>query len=236
MQRILMIEDDEDQARHLSALLDRYAREQGFSLAVTRYASALEFINTRQEFDLIFLDIRLPGINGMEAAQALRSYDTETPIVFVTDLARYAVDGYKVGAFDFVVKPVTYGELSLCMDRIMRELARSAGRNVCIPTRDGVRVIPTDKVIYLDVRRHDLTYHLVEDEQVTVRQTITKAEENLTGLPFVRVSNSCLANMRHIRTIKGAELTMSNGNICLVSKSRRKSVLETIANFYGRNS
>ena len=87
MHRVLIVEDDPVEAAKLRGHLDRYAREHDTSFSVETLSSALEFVETRHVADLIFMDINMPGINGMEAAELLRTYDTETPLVFVTDLA-----------------------------------------------------------------------------------------------------------------------------------------------------
>lgn len=236
MYRALIVEDDASQARHLKAHLERYAQQTSTAFSTTCYQSAVEFVETKQTFDVIFLDIGLPGIDGMEAAGILRTYDAETPLVFVTDLAQYAVQGYQVQAFGFLVKPVEYYDFKMLMDRVVRVIERSVDKNVYIPTRDGVRVVPMRDVVYIDVLNHSLSYHLEGGETVTVRGTLGATESSLTGLTFVRVSNSCLVNMRHIRSISGTDLTMSNGTICAVSRSKRKSALATIANYYGGNS
>ena len=106
------------------------------------------------------MDIDLPGINGMEAAQILRGYDEQTPLVFVTNLAQYAIKGYQVDALDFMVKPVAYDDFSLRMDRAMRMVRRTSKGTVAIPTPDGIRVVRLDDVLYVDIVKHDLHYTL----------------------------------------------------------------------------
>lgn len=84
---------------HLQSHIDRYARETGIECSVTRKISAFDLAGGDEaHYDLIFLNIELPGINGMEAAEAMREHDPETPIIFVTNLAQYAVHGYAVRA------------------------------------------------------------------------------------------------------------------------------------------
>ena len=158
--RILIVEDSPAEADVLRGHLSRYAAEKGLSFAVTVLPSAIEFVNGNHPADLIFMDIDLPGINGMEAAQILRGYDEQTPLVFVTNLAQYAIKGYQVDALDFMVKPVAYDDFSLRMDRAMRVVQRSANTTVAIPTPDGVRVVRLADILYVDIIKHDLHYHL----------------------------------------------------------------------------
>ena len=121
MYRIALVEDELDAADALAAFLDRYAQERGLDFALARFTNAMDFELTKESFDLVFMDIQMPGINGMEAAHLLRTYDEVTPIVFVTNLAQYAVRGYEVDALDFIVKPVTYFNFRMRMDKAMRQ-------------------------------------------------------------------------------------------------------------------
>ena len=139
MYRALIVEDDPQAAETLRAHLERYAAERGTSFSVEILPSALEFLEGTRPADVVFMDIGLPGVSGMEAAEVMRQTDELTPLIFVTDLAQYAVRGYQVDALDFMVKPVTYEDFALRMGRAMRVMARNAHAAVSIPTADGTR-------------------------------------------------------------------------------------------------
>lgn len=234
MHRILIIEDSDEAANTLQSHIDRYARETGIECSVTRKISAFDLAGGDEaHYDLIFLDIELPGINGMEAAESMREHDPETPIIFVTNLAQYAVHGYAVDALDFVVKPVEYYDFKLRMDKAMRKIGRTEQRSLSIPTDSGFRVVAVADIAYIDVANHDLAFHLANGETIIVRGTLSKTESSLDGTTFVRISNNCLANMAHIREIKGNDIQMSNGDVIWFSRSRRKPALETIARYLG---
>lgn len=234
MLNIAIVEDEADAADVLASFLDRYAAEKDLAFAITRFVSAMEFELTKQRFDLVFLDIQMPGINGMEAAQLLRTYDSETPIIFVTNLAQYAVKGYEVDALDFIVKPVTYFNFRMRMDKAMRHIRRNGGRTVVINTRDGMRVAQINDVAFVEVSKHDLTYYLVDEpEPVTVYGSLVAFEQEVEGGPFVRISNSCLVNMNHIRSVRGGTIIMRGGQVLYFSRSKKKEAVATITSFLG---
>lgn len=234
MYRIALVEDELDAADALAAFLDRYAQERGLDFALARFTNAMDFELTKESFDLVFMDIQMPGINGMEAAHLLRTYDEVTPIVFVTNLAQYAVRGYEVDALDFIVKPVTYFNFRMRMDKAMRHIRRNSGRSVSVSTRDGMRVIPLADIEYVEVSRHDLSYHLVgEEEPFVVYGSLVAFEQEVEGGPFVRISASCLANMNHVRSVRGSALVMSGGETLYFSRSRKREALATITSFFG---
>lgn len=232
--KIAVVEDEAAAADTLAAFIGRYAAEKGLELDVSRYCGAMDFELSHQRFDLVFMDIDMPGINGMEAAQLMRTYDTETPLVFVTNLAQYAVKGYEVDALDFIVKPVSYFDFRMRMDKAMRRVRRCARSSVAISTRDGMRVVPVADIEYVEVSRHDLTYHLLGgQESIVVYGSLKAFEESVEGGPFVRISNSCMVNMGHIRSLRAAELRTYSGTVLYLSRSRRREATSTITRFFG---
>lgn len=211
--------------------------ERSLSFAVTVLSSAVEFVNGSHPADLIFMDIGLPGINGMEAAQILRGYDEQTPLVFVTNLAQYAIKGYQVDALDFMVKPIQYDDFSLRMDRAMRMVRRTSKGTIAIPTPDGIRVVRLDDILYVDIAKHDLHYHLVgESIPLRVRGTITKVSEELAEKDFLKIAASCVINMAQVAQIRQGSVVMSDGTELYYSRSQRKMALERLTSYVGRSA
>lgn len=235
MYRMLIVEDTPAEADLLHGHLQRYASEKNLSFSIETLSSALEFINSRHVADLIFMDIDMPGINGMEAAEVLRTYDAETPLVFVTNLAQYAVRGYSVDAVDFVVKPVEYGDFAMRMDRAMRAVARNAARTLALPTADGMRVISQSDITYVDLVKHDVRYHLVDGTELRERGSLRAAEQRLDSQSFLRISSGCLVNMARVERIGRESVTVAGGAELFYSRSQRKRALETLANYVGRS-
>ena len=233
MYRMLIVEDTPAEADLLRGHLQRYASEKNLSFSIETLSSALEFINSRHVADLIFMDIDMPGINGMEAAEVLRTYDAETPLVFVTNLAQYAVRGYSVDAVDFVVKPVEYGDFAMRMDRAMQVMRRSAGRTISVRSRDGIRIFPASALVSVEVRGHDLAYSLDDGTSFSMRGSLSATERELGGSPFLRISSGCIINMGHVRGVHDAEVTLSSGASVWISRANKKRCLEEIARYLG---
>lgn len=234
MYRIAIVEDKADEAVALRTHLSRYARERSLDLRISWFKTAWDFADSQTAYDLVFMDIGLPGINGMEAAEQLRLHDTETPIIFVTSLSQYATRGYEVQALDFIVKPIEYYAFMMRMDRALRVLKRNSQRRTVIKTGEGLRIVPFDEILYIEVRNHDLTYHLTgSDGCVTARGSLGKVEQELADGPFVRISSSHLVNMNHIRLIRGSELTLRNEERLQFSRPKRHEAVQKITAYLG---
>lgn len=240
MYQVLIIEDENDAECTLMECLERYAEEYALEFNVTRHESAVQFIKNKRQYDLVFMDIDLPGINGMEAAVLMRSYDMNTPLIFVTNLAQYAVRGYEVDALDFIVKPVSYYNFSMRMDKAVRAMRRNERSHLSVATRAGIRVLPLKDLVYVESVNHDLVYHLIndsmdegEERSLRVRGTLSKLEQELGEGPFLRISSGCIVNMDHIRSMQAGTLRMSDGTTLYASRSRKRSALETFADYLG---
>ena len=234
MPHIAIVEDEFEAAETLATFINRYANEKNLELTITRFSGAMDFEVTHQKFDLIFMDIQMPGINGMEAAHLMRTYDSETPIIFVTNLSQYAVKGYEVDALDFIVKPVTYFNFRMRMDKAVRRIRRNGDRSMAIGTRDGMRVVALPDIEYVEISKHDLSYHLVgEKDPLVVYGSLVAFEQKVEAGPFVRISNCCLVNMNRVRAIRGNELVMHGGEVLYFSRSRKREAVATITGFLG---
>lgn len=232
--RALIVEDDPQAADALRQHLARFSRERGLQFCVSVMGSALELLDGGLAADIIFLDIGLPGINGMEAAELLRAHDEVTPIIFVTDLAQYAVRGYAVDALDFMVKPVSYEDFALRMGRALRVLARNASASVTLPTPDGLRVIAVRDIIFVEILRHDLYWHVAGmDTPLRVRGSLSAAEKQLGEERFCRVAASHLVNMGQVALVRSCGVVMSDGTEIAFTRSRKKAALEQLARYVG---
>ncbi len=235
MYRILIVEDVPAEADVLKGHLERYAAAHGVRFSIEVLPSALEFINSQHVADLIFMDIDMPGINGMEAAEILRGYDETTPLIFVTNLSQYAVRGYQVDALDYVLKPVEYENFAMRMNRAMRILERDKGATLAIPTENGMRVVRQSEVVYVDILKHDLHYHLTDGSELRMRGSLKAAEEELDQQMFVRISASCIINITRVSYIHPDSVVMDDGTELFYSRSRRKHALEVLNEYVGRS-
>lgn len=233
MYRTLIVEDEAAEAARLSAFVRRYGESHDIMFKITWIKSAMEMLADKSHYDLVLLDIDLPGITGMEAAQLMRVYDESTPIIFVTNLAKYAVKGYEVGATGFIVKPVTWGNLSMNLDRALRTIKQNLGRSVVVPTEDGLRVVTSSSIVYVEVNGHRLTYHLENGELLETRGSLGQLEEELEGAPLVRVAKSCIVNMDKITLVRQQDLQMVTGECVHVSRTRKREVMDAVTDYLG---
>lgn len=233
MYTILIVEDEAESADSLRSLVLRYEAEHNEHFEVVMMRSALELLECRRSFDVCFLDIGLPGINGLEAARLLRAYNTASALVFVTSLAKYAMHGYEVDACGFILKPATYTTLSMALERALRKAGLAARQAIAVPTDNDTLFLRFDQVLYADVRGHNLTYHMLDGEAITVRGSLGQLEEQLADAPALRVSRSRLVNMDLIAAVRGDCIVMVNGDKLRVPSEKKTALVQRISRHLG---
>ncbi len=232
MRQAAIVEDNPEEAQSLNNYLERFCQDHGERFSATFFPNADGFLESRQPFDLVFMDIEMPGINGLQAAAEFRKNDLDTPLVLVTNLAQYALRGYEVDAFGFLVKPVAYDGFERTMEKVCRILGYKSMKTLRIPTRHGMHALRISSLSHIEVFNHDLVYHSTDfDDDLVVRGSLKEVEETLADAAFVRISSSCLVNMDHIMRVKGNQLDLADGTTLYFSRPRKKQACEEIANY-----
>lgn len=234
MFKIVVLEDEQPQLDRLTGFLARYQEEHPeFTYTLETYDRGILLLEGYQrDADLIFLDIRVPDMLGMDVARRLREVDDEVMIVFVTSLTQYAVDGYSVGAFDYILKPIHYASFSAKLERALRVLGhRDPQIMLDLRTKESAHRVPADNVIYIEVSAHDLLFHTSRGT-IKLWGTLSKYEELLRQAHFARPSTSFLVNLKYVRGVKKDEILLSDVPIPL-SRAKRKEFLAALAQYKG---
>ena len=233
MVRIAIAEDDDACAGQLQEYLKRYAGESGEEFQISVFPDGLELVESyRQNYDVLLLDIEMPHLDGMEAARRIRQIDPAVIIIFITNMAKYAIKGYEVGALDFVLKPVIYFAFAVKLSKVVSALRARRQVSLVIPDEGGLRKVPADEIYYIEVADHRLHIHASEGT-FSMLGTLKNMEEQLSGQHFALCNKCYLVNLRHVTRLKGGTVTLGSGQELQVSRPRRKEFQMAIMNYYG---
>ena len=232
MIRIAIVEDAAFDRQVLQDCLREYGQETGTELQITEFTGGTAFLEQYQEdLDLIFMDIMMDGLDGLTTARKLRRRDDKVLLVFVTSMLQYAVQGYSVDAMDFIVKPVTYTGLKLCMDRVVRRLNETAPVRLRFTNREGTHSVDAAEICYIESLEHKIVVHTVQGE-IQSDMSLAAAEKMVKALPFFRCHVSYLVNLRYVDRVSGNDVWV-NGDRLAISRYRRKDFLEAWSAWLG---
>lgn len=228
--KFAIVDDMESSREMLRSYLAQYCRETGLTADIALFSSGTEFLRQyKLVYDLILFDIDMPGLNGMDTARRIREADSRVTIMFVTNLAQYAINGYEVGAVDYILKPVTYPDFSMKMKRALRRVAQQMDHTVAISTSTGQQTVSVSEVRYVEVLSHTVIYHL-RSGVITARGTMRDAQALLEPYPFCRIHKSYLVNLSFVESVSGREVTL-RGEALPVGRVYRDGLLQSYMNY-----
>ena len=231
--KIAIVEDEAASAQLLEECLLRYRTEAGAEMMITRFSNAEELLRDyRGEFDLLFMDVDMPGINGIDASRRLREMDSRVVLIFVTNLAQYAIYGYEVDALDYILKPVNYYALKLKLRKALEVVRSRAPALMMLPCEGGVRYLNSTEICYVEVQGHELIYHTASGERLRTSGALKQAEAKLGG-GFFRCNYCYLVNFSYVTKVSGNLVTVG-GEELQISRNRRKAFLQQLSRFYGK--
>lgn len=230
--RIAIIEDDERDAERVKEAISRFFEEEQAEYELGYFSSPTGFFDKYVSYyDMALIDIEMPNMNGMEMARRLREVNKDVVIIFITNLAQYAVDGYAVNAFDFIIKPVQYGNFKVRFKRAIDFVASRSQKIVIRPSGKVAHTVSVSQIKYLEVFAHNLVYHTVDGEYGE-RGTLADAEKLLQTYGFYKCSNCYLVNLKYVERIEDTKVIVA-GETLAISRRKKKEFMEAITRFYG---
>ena len=232
MLKTAIVEDDESYREELSSYVKRYAAESGQDIQIFIYGDGSAILKEYEpKYDIILLDIEMPKINGMETARRIRAVDPGVVLVFITNMASYAIHGYEVGALDFITKPVTWFTFQLRFRRAVERAAMRKDEEILLAGRDGVEKIQVRDIYYVEVQNRMLYYH-TKRGTIELRGTMKSAEETLLPHHFAKCNHWYIVNLAHVKRI--TKDTVIVGDMELeMSRRARAGFLDALTAYMG---
>lgn len=228
--RIAIIDDDISSAEILIGYIERFKTENGGSYDVKHFKSGFEFMGVPEIFDLVFMDIAMPHIDGLETARELRKKNKTTALIFVTNMAQYAIEGYEVDAMDFLVKPVEYFNFSVKLKKAIKAYEAKETHRLAIPLNEGVFVSAAEEISYLEVVGHSIFFHIGDNVVECRKGSLKVYEDKLLPMNFFRCNYCYLVNLKYITGFSGDSIFIGKEEL-KISKSRKKEFMKALNNY-----
>lgn len=197
---IAVCDDSIEELSRISSLLEDYRRERDGSVTYEAFHSAFELLETMRvrRFDMLLLDILMPGLTGMDAAREIRLTDHEIPIIFLTSSREYAVESYRVGAEDYIIKPARKDEVYPSIDKQLTQFVQEEAY-LTLKTSSGIAKLLFSQIVYVEVTNRTLQFILGNGEVREAYGYLSDYEEKLlSDSYFLKPHRSYLINLRQV--------------------------------------
>lgn len=245
MLQIAICDDEQYYRKKIQALLTQYLTQKNLEYTVHSYSSGEEFLTRRENtvrYDIVFLDISMKELDGIQTASRIRAFHSDTQLVFVTAFIDYALEGYKVNAVRYIMKDTLASAIPECMDAILRKMQLA---QVTFSFMDGETTLYTDNILYIESRGHKSFFYYMRPGTAAsdaarsgivtyqIYEKLDVIEQKLSDHGFLRIHKSYLVNMKHIRRISNYTAFLDTGEELSIPRPRYQTARELFVAYKG---
>lgn len=235
MLQIAICDDELFYREKIQKLLEGYLKKRELPYKLHSFISGESFLKQCEnnvKFDIVFLDISMEEIDGIQTAKRIRSFHSDTYIVFVTAFMDYALEGYKVNAVRYLMKDTLDLALEECMTAILQKMQVA---QVTFPFPEGEKKLYTDNILYVESKGHKSIFHYMEDGLVIyqIYDKLDNVERKLEDCHFLRIHKSFLVNMKHIRKVGNYTAYLDTNEELPIPRLRFQTVKEAFVDYKG---
>ena len=230
--RIAIVEDEPTERDRIKVYLEEIAQEDQTQFDIEQYSSGMAFVmRGMKDYDLVLMDIDMPNLNGIETAKALRKVDQSATLIFVTNMAQYAISGYEVNAIDFILKPVNRYSFAIKIKRAISRTAKKNDNAIQIKMDGTIFLVHMYQIMYLEVDGHYVIFHTTQGGYKEYT-TLKLAQKRINSSHFVQCNQSFLINMKYIESVSRESVTVG-GTIIYISRKMKTEFMNAVLDFLG---
>lgn len=230
---IAVCDDSKKMVESMEKNLKDYATDAGRELRIFTFYSGEELLSKYNcTFDILFLDIKMPGINGIATAEKIREKDQKVIIIFLTSLVQHALDGYKVNAANYLIKPITKNRLKMELDHWICKLGQTEEPYITVHNDSGKYKILLKTISYIETYNRNLMIH-TDQGNIVCYWKMREMENKIEKYGFVRNHSSFIVNLLYVSNIEKMDIKLITGERIPIGKSKRKEFMLHLASYWG---
>ncbi len=229
---IAICDDEKIIRKLLNELLVKWSEIENLNINIESFSSSESFLFNYEDdkkYNILLLDIEMPGINGVELAKLIRKNNKEIQIIFITGYMDYIEEGYDVDALHYLLKPVNDIKLYEVLNKAIKR-TETSDKLLYIETNNGMENIPLHDIVYVEVDKNYVTIHTINDVY-TIKETLKNIENRLDNR-FFKVNRSFLVNLSFIKRTNKIEVELKNNIIIPLSRGKYDEINKAIINYF----
>lgn len=236
--KIAICEDQEIQLDLINKYIRDWSAKKDINISIDNFTNAESFLFQWSEdydkYDIIFLDIKLGEISGIDLSNMIREKNKTVEIVFVTGFFKYALHGYKVGAMQYLMKPIDKLDLYYCLDKTLDKISDDYDTSsIIIKTPRKTIKLDYDEIYYCIMFSPYIDIH-TKSEKIMLRKKISEMEEILPREYFIRCHRSYIVNIKNIKLITKSDVVLENGVKIPISRGKYKQINDAFIDYISR--
>ena len=230
MIRIAICDDEKHMADHIRAMASDFFRKKNREIQLRTFSSGEELLSYDGQIDILFLDIQMKGMDGIETARKLRDSKFRGFLIFITVLKEMVFQSFEVQAYDYLVKPVEEKQFEKTMERLYTSMQNASEDSLLVQKGYEGRIIREEEIVFCEIIDRKIYLNLASGEVVDYYERIENLETKL-GSHFFRCHRSYLINLKHLKGYKNGTACMDNGKEVPVSRLRSKEFSSVVLQY-----
>lgn len=208
-------EDQQVQREHFQLLLEEYARKRQLACKIDAYPDGYAFLSAKQTYDLLFLDIMMPDISGIEVGALLRKRNQWTKIIYITGHETFALSAYDTHPFDYLLKPfdneILFRKIDEALQSLQREKRLPRSEKLVFASRSQTICLRSEEIYHIEAKPNHMLHIHTKGTPYNIRLTLAEAMQIVANAAFAQPHRGFLVNLAHVKYLQGQTVVLQNG-------------------------
>lgn len=237
---IAVCDDEQESLDMIRKELYKAAERLNITIETYPYMDGSEVVdlicNNKEDFDILFLDIDMPNISGLEVAKKIRDAGSDIVLIFISAHEQYVFESIDYNPFKYIRKNKIKEEMEYSLKRAYKRISSENVKSIVVKTQDGEVRLKHTSIMYFEVYARRMSVFTNDNQQRNLvgRKSIKNLYSELNNEDFIQIHSGCIVNVKYIDEYSGHDITLDNGTKLIVSRSRIKEVKEAISSYWSR--
>lgn len=231
MIKIAVVDDEDIIIQQMKESIEKFFKSRTYQYELFTFCDGKDLLLNKDSYDIIFLDIEMKTIDGIDTAIQIRNYDMNVPIVYITSFSKYWRSAYQVHAFDFIEKPIYYDKIATVLNDFIQMCSEKVSKSINLKTEQGTILQSTNEIYYFLIDRNKICTAYTLRKNYVVKENLNAIYEKLDKVQFYSPHRCCIVNLKYVDYISDFDIIMKNGEFVPMAQKRKKEFFEALHNY-----